>query len=74
MQSSVYELKKYFTTSVTFIMQKINFRFHSRGFSRFQSYCLYIWKSTVKYGGFNGQTASNISVLLWMEKTDTRSE
>ena len=39
-----------------------------RGFSRFQSYCLFIWKSTVKNGEFDGQTASNISVLLWMEK------
>ena len=41
---------------------------NSRGFSRFQSYCLFIWKSTVKNGEFEGQTASNISVLLWMEK------
>ena len=41
---------------------------NSRGFSRFQSYCLFIWKSTVKNGEFDGQTASNISVLLWMGK------
>ena len=41
---------------------------NSRGFSRFQSYCLIIWKSTVKNGEFDGQTASNISALLWMEK------
>ena len=41
---------------------------NSRGFSRFQSYCLFIWNSTVKNGEFDGQTASNISVLLWMEK------
>ena len=40
---------------------------NSRGFSRFQSYCLFIWNSTVKNGQFDGQTASNISVLLWME-------
>ena len=40
----------------------------SQGFSRFQSYCLFIWKSTVKNGEFDGQTASNISVLFWMEK------
>ena len=30
--------------------------------------CLFIWKSTIKNGEFDGQTASNISVLLWMEK------
>ena len=41
---------------------------NSRGFSRFQSYCLFIWNSTVKNEEFDGQTASNISVLLWMEK------
>ena len=41
---------------------------NSRGFSRFQSYCLFIWNSTVKNGEFDGLTASNISVLLWMEK------
>ena len=41
---------------------------NSRGFSRIQSYCLFMWKSTVKNGEFEGQTASNISVLLWMEK------
>ena len=40
----------------------------SRGFSRFQSYCFFIWKSTVKNGEFDGQTASNIGVLLWMGK------
>ena len=42
--------------------------FKSRGFSSFQSYCLFIWKSTVKNEEFDGQTASNISVLPWMEK------
>ena len=41
---------------------------NSGGFSRFQSYCLFIWKSTVKNGEIDGQTASNISVLLWMEE------
>ena len=42
---------------------------NSPGFSRFQSYCrLFIWKSIVKNKEFDGQTASNISVLLWMEK------
>ena len=41
---------------------------NSRGFSRFQSYCLFIWKSTVKNGEIDEQTASNISVLLWMEE------
>ena len=41
---------------------------NSRGFSSFQSYCLFIWKSTVKNEEFDGQTASNISVLPWMEK------
>ena len=41
---------------------------NSRGFSRFQSYCLFIWKSTVKNGEIDGQTASNISVLLWTEE------
>ena len=30
---------------------------NSRGFSRFQSYCLFIGKSTVKNGEFDGQTA-----------------
>ena len=41
---------------------------NSRVFSSFQSYCLFIWKSTVKNKEFDGQTASNISVLPWMEK------
>ena len=40
---------------------------NSREFSSFQSYCLFIWKSTVKNEEFDGQTASNISVLPWME-------
>ena len=62
MKSTVYELKKYFTPSVTYILQ-----FHSRAFSRFQSNCLFT-KSTVKNGELEGQTASNISVLLWIEK------
>ena len=42
---------------------------NSRGFSRFQSYCLFIWKSSqLSNGEFDEQTASNISVLLWVEK------
>ena len=44
---------------------------NSREFSRFQSYCLFIGKSTVKNGEFDGQTASKIGVLLWMEKNCT---
>ena len=30
---------------------------NSRGFSRFQSYCLFIWNSSVKNREFDGQTA-----------------
>ena len=38
-----------------------------QNFSRFYSKCLFTWKLTVKNGELAGQTASNISVLLWME-------
>ena len=68
---NLFKIDKYFAAYLLSLeMAKVTnwLWMNSRGFSRFQSYCLFIWKSTVKNGEFDGQTASNISVFLWMEK------